>query len=33
MGEILKSGGAGYSSVVKTTILYELFALPYFELY
>ncbi|KAH1239536.1 Reactive Intermediate Deaminase A, chloroplastic [Glycine max] len=32
MGEILKSGGASYSSVVKTTILYESCALPYFEL-
>lgn len=27
MGEILKSGGASYASVVKTTILYELFVL------
>lgn len=33
MGEILKSGGASYSSVVKTTILYGICALPYFELY
>lgn len=28
MGEILKAGGASYSSVVKTTIMYEVFSLP-----
>lgn len=27
MGEILKAGGASYSSVVKTTIMYEFLAL------
>lgn len=31
MGEILKAGGASYSSVVKTTIMYEVFSLPQFD--
>ncbi|RDX60813.1 Reactive Intermediate Deaminase A, chloroplastic, partial [Mucuna pruriens] len=29
MGEILKAGGASYSSVVKTTIMYEFLTLPW----
>ena len=31
MGEILKAGGASYSSVVKTTIMYEFLTILWLE--